>query len=116
MSQTPWLLTLACATLAHVAAYAESTPTLYQQNRPTPAPTAVPTSGFKVLSVETGSVYEKLGLKVGDVLTELNGQRITTGRAFRKSWAALKDQKNLELQLVRDGKPLTLHFNVDAAK
>ena len=75
---------------------------------------AVATDGFfsttlaavKVASVQVGSPSEKAGLKVGDLIIEMNGKLIkgANGLAMKKSLGAVKSGEHVVLKVQRAGK------------
>ena len=61
-------------------------------------------NGYKLFQIVPGSIYDKLGLQNGDVITGLNGTAINDpGKAF-EMLSELKTSNHLELQVKKDGK------------
>ncbi len=68
-------------------------------------------AGYKLIQIVPGSVYEKLGLKNGDVLSGVNGEPITDpARAF-ELLSQLKTASQLELTVKRDGQTSNKSYN-----
>ena len=77
---------------------------------------AVATKGFlsstlaevKVASIQPGSPSEKAGLKVGDLIIELNGKPIagSSGPAMKSTLVGIKPGQVLKLKVQRPGKGL----------
>lgn len=68
-------------------------------------------AGYKLIQIVPGSVYEKLGLKNGDVLAGVNGEAITDpSRAF-ELLNQLKTASQLELTVKRDGRTSNMSYN-----
>lgn len=68
-------------------------------------------AGYKLIQIVPGSVYEKLGLKDGDVLSGVNGEPITDpARAF-ELLSQLKTANQLELTVKRDGRASNMSYN-----
>lgn len=67
-------------------------------------------SGFKILKVEKGSVYEKIGLKDGDVIKRYNDKAITNTDEAMEMYNALKDDPKPVLQIERNGKIQEMHY------
>jgi serine protease Do len=65
-------------------------------------------AGVVVAQVEENSPAENAGLKVTDVILEINGKKVTSYDAFRNEVAMLKPGSRIELRVLRDGKPLDL--------
>lgn len=59
--------------------------------------------GFKIISIEKGSLYEKLGLQKGDILQSLGGQPIQSSQDFEKLANYLEPGQTHELLLIRNG-------------
>jgi serine protease Do len=60
--------------------------------------------GVVVAHIESGSPAEKAGLKIHDVILELNGKKVETYVAFRNEVAAMKPGTRVRLTVSRDGK------------
>lgn len=60
--------------------------------------------GILVAEVTKGSPAEKGGLKSGDIILELNGDKITNINSFRHSIASLTPGKMVNFLILRDGK------------
>ncbi len=66
-------------------------------------------NGYKLFQIVPGSIYDKLGLQNGDVITGLNGQTINDpGKAF-EMFSELKTSNHLELQVKKEGKPASTY-------
>lgn len=66
------------------------------------------TEGVLVGEVIEGTPAKKAGLQVGDVITEFNGRKITDVDHFRSMVASFSPGERVKIQLVRDGKRLTV--------
>ena len=62
------------------------------------------TSGALVNSVEQGGAASRAGLKQGDVITAVNGEKIPDGNALRNRIAGTKPGSTVDLEIVRNGK------------
>jgi serine protease Do len=69
--------------------------------------------GVLVTEVEEKAPGAKAGLKEGDVITALNGQPVHDGQELRKEIASLAPGKEVEVAIVRDGKPETLKATIE---
>jgi S1-C subfamily serine protease len=63
--------------------------------------------GALVSGVEPGSPADKAGLRQGDVLVGLNGQRVTDANALRNQIASTRPESSVSLELLRGGKTET---------
>lgn len=61
-------------------------------------------SGFTLSRVREGSMYDKLGLRNGDTLTEINGIKLKNAREAIRLLQSLKANRELEIAVLRDGK------------
>jgi serine protease Do len=69
-------------------------------------------SGAVVSQVMPDSPAGRAGLKSGDVLRELNGKQIIDGRALQVAVSETAPGTAIDLGILRDGKPETLHVTV----
>lgn len=59
--------------------------------------------GLKILSLEKGGIYEKLGLKQGDVIRAINGKPMNNQKDVLEVTSRMKTTDKIEIELVRDG-------------
>jgi type II secretion system protein C len=69
-------------------------------------------NGYKVVSVDNGSLAQKLGIMPGDVLQELNGYQLKTAEDTKKAHDALKNRSKFEVKVLRRGKMETLRYEI----
>jgi S1-C subfamily serine protease len=69
-----------------------------------------------VREVNPGSAAEKAGVKAGDVITSLNGERIHGVAELRSKLAAAGDGKTAKLGVTRNKSSLTLDVEIPAVK
>jgi serine protease Do len=70
--------------------------------------------GVLVRNVNAGSVAEKAGVKAGDVITKLNGDRIRSLGDLREKLAAKTDDKPAKLSVLRNKSEVTLTVDLPA--
>jgi general secretion pathway protein C len=69
-------------------------------------------AGYKCFQIVPGSIYDKLGMKNGDVLCGLNGESINDpGKAF-EMLNALRTSSHIELCIKRDGKTQNFAYDI----
>jgi general secretion pathway protein C len=68
-------------------------------------------AGYKLFQIVPGSIYQKLGLKDGDVISGFNGQPANDPALAFQQLSDIKNQSHLELQVSRDGKPTTFSYD-----
>lgn len=69
-------------------------------------------SGFKVVSLEKGSIYEKLGLKQGDVIKTINGKPVNNSKDAMELTSLMKAANKIEIELVRDGSTQKMTYQI----
>jgi general secretion pathway protein C len=73
---------------------------------------AAPSGGVQVMEAASGSLAEKLGLQPGDVLRQINGQYVSTLADLSRIYQQLQQASQIQLELVRSGKPMQLRYTV----
>ncbi|MFB3892582.1 MAG: DegQ family serine endoprotease [Phycisphaerae bacterium] len=72
------------------------------------------THGALVAGVAPGSPAEKAGLKVGDFITAVNGQKVDNVNELRNDVAALVPGKSVQVDYYRDGKKAAASVMIEA--
>lgn len=67
--------------------------------------------GFQLGQITPGSVIEKLGLKNGDVITEVNGEKLDSLATVMRLAGQVQNMGQAKMLVLRAGKPLTFVFN-----
>lgn len=90
-------------------------PELLQQARAVPIflPGTNEIDGFKLLDIQPGSIYEDLGLKMGDTIKEVNGQKVTSPAKAMELYNQLRNESNFNFVISRDGRDQTMTYRVD---
>ena len=70
-------------------------------------------SGVIVSNVRSGSGADKAGVKRGDIITAINGERIDDGNVLRNKVASTPPGTEIKLTVLRDGSPITLTATLD---
>ncbi|MBJ6762933.1 hypothetical protein JGU66_19385 [Myxococcaceae bacterium JPH2] len=68
--------------------------------------------GLKLWGVRPESLYARLGLQSGDVLSRLNGTALTNPDTVRDACTRLRDVQTIELELLRHGARRTHIYRV----
>src|SRR6185437_10484350 len=74
------------------------------------------TEGVLINSVEAGGPADKAGVKVGDVIMNLNGQAIEDANSFRNKIASSSPGTDVTLDLLREGKSVQVRAKLDELK
>ncbi len=69
-------------------------------------------NGFRIMDIQPGSIYERLGLKQGDVIKSVNGEKVDSPQKAMELYNALKSSNNIRLGLERNGKDDDFNFNI----
>ena len=69
--------------------------------------------GFVVQKLKKGSLYEKLGLRRGDIIQDIDGQQINTAQDAMAHYQKLNGQGHVTVGVQRNGRPLTLQFHLE---
>jgi S1-C subfamily serine protease len=70
------------------------------------------TRGLKIKSVPTNTIYQRVGLKRGDVVTKINDRFVRSTQDLELLEDAISKPGNYVVELLRDGKTVTLTYTV----
>lgn len=70
------------------------------------------TNGFVVKMIQPRSFLGQLGLKVGDVVTQVNGVELNSPEKALQVFQQLREARRLSVNLLRGDKPLSLQYEV----
>ncbi len=68
--------------------------------------------GFKVSFVRKGTVFESLGLRIGDVIQKINNQEIKNNAQAFKAYQQFKNAKALKLNILRGNSKMELEYEI----
>jgi len=66
--------------------------------------------GFQVQQIQAGGLYEKLGLRAGDVIKVVNGQPINSAEDAMRLYQQMSNIDAVQLEITRDGKSEHLYY------
>jgi serine protease Do len=69
--------------------------------------------GVLVRSVREGTPAARAGLKAGDVITKVNGNRVRTLEEFRERLREKREQKTVALSIIRKGSEMSLNVEIE---
>jgi len=69
-------------------------------------------NGFKVSFVRKGTVFEALGLKVGDIIQGVNNKELKNNAQAFSAYQELKNAKALKLSILRSKTPMELEYEI----
>ncbi len=68
--------------------------------------------GFKILTIKPGSVYESLGVQVGDVITGVNGEPMNSVAKAQELFVSLRTQDKIAITMNRNGQDVTQTYSI----
>lgn len=68
--------------------------------------------GFRISEVKPQGIFGTIGMKNGDVLLRMNDFPIDSPEKAIQSFASLKGQSRIRLDLIRDGQPTTFNYDI----
>lgn len=68
--------------------------------------------GFRFVSINPGSIFEKLGFKNMDVIRSVNGEAVNSPTRAMEFYNALKSANNIQLGVERNGREETFTYSV----
>ncbi len=86
---------------------------LLQTARMIPQIKAGKTVGFKLVELEKGSLLEKIGLRVGDLVVEINQVKLNSPEKALQIFQQVREANNITLSLMRNGKPKTFEYSFE---
>jgi serine protease DegQ len=69
-------------------------------------------NGVVVTQVQPGSSADKAGVKLGDVITTINGQPVTSNSGLSSTIGVMRVGSQVSIGLMRDGKPMTVNATI----
>ena len=72
--------------------------------------------GALVSGVEAGSAASRAGLRQGDVVVAVDGEKVADNNALRNRIASTKPGSKVALEVIRDGSTQTVHATLDSIK
>jgi general secretion pathway protein C len=69
-------------------------------------------NGFKLFSIKPNSLYQKIGIKNGDVVQRINGYEMNSPDKALEIYTKLKDASTITVDLQRRGRSKTLTYNI----
>lgn len=68
--------------------------------------------GFRASEVKPQGIFGTIGIRNGDVLLRMNDFPIDSPEKAIQSFASLKGQSRIKLDLIRDGQPTTFNYDI----
>lgn len=95
-----------------IASATEDMNKLLTQARLVPNFTGGVADGFRIFSIVPSSIFDKVGLRNGDILYGINGSELKDPEKAFQVYQMLKDNDRFVIDLVRAGQKMTLNYEV----
>lgn len=69
--------------------------------------------GMRLFAIRSGSLYEKLGLKNGDILMAVNSNSLSDPTQALKIFEQLKSERSIQLKVERSGEEKQLQYSIN---
>jgi type II secretion system protein C len=79
---------------------------------PIPDPATSKLGGFRVDNVPAGSLIEEVGIKNGDVIYSVQGQKLQTVQDAWSMFGKVQNQSRVEVVLMRNNEPVTIKYEI----
>jgi len=86
---------------------------LFTQMRAVPNMQNGKSNGFALSEIQQGSLFDKIGLQNGDVVSAVGGEAISDPTRAIEMLKGLRDQRNVSIQIIRHGRPLTITYDME---
>lgn len=68
--------------------------------------------GFRLFAIRQDSLFDKIGLKNGDIIGRINGQDMTDPAKAISLFQELRNERQITVELTRNKEPLTLSYSL----
>ena len=69
-------------------------------------------NGAKILNVEQGSAAQKAGLKTGDIITQINGEKIKDANDVRSQVMQSENKNDYKIKVKRENKDMNFEVHI----
>jgi general secretion pathway protein C len=69
-------------------------------------------NGFKLFSIQPGSLYSSIGVENGDVIQRINGYEINSPEKALELYQKLRESSHVTIELERNGQPVRKEYNI----
>ncbi len=69
-------------------------------------------AGFKIIAIAPGSLFDKMKLTNGDVISEVNGVSLRDASQGFKLYQSLQEEREITVNIIRSGEPMTRKVRV----
>jgi general secretion pathway protein C len=68
--------------------------------------------GFRLFAIRRGSLFDRIGLKNGDIIRSINGNEMTDPSKAMGLLSQLRDSNNLDVEITRNQQPQKLTYSI----
>jgi general secretion pathway protein C len=68
--------------------------------------------GFKIVEIQPGSIFDRIGIRIGDTILSVNGEPITSPQKAMDLFKELRTANELKLGLDRNGSDKTINYQI----
>ena len=68
--------------------------------------------GMRLFAIRSGSMYEKLGLKNGDIVLAVNDNSLSDPAQALKLFEQLKSERSIDVKLERNSSTMSMHYTI----
>jgi len=90
----------------------ENLPMLLTQARAVPYFEQGKAVGLRLFAIKSDSLFEKVGLRNGDILKTINGENLGDFSKALTLFERLKRERSIKLELVRNRQPITYNYQI----
>ena len=69
-------------------------------------------NGFKLFSIQPGSLYASIGIENGDVIQRVNGYELNSPEKALELYQKLKESGHVTIELERGGQVVRKEYNI----
>ena len=70
-------------------------------------------AGLMLSSIQRGSIFRRMGLRSGDVITGVNGNSLVSVDDALKLYENMKSSSNMSIEIKRRGRNRTIDYNIE---
>lgn len=85
---------------------------LFTQMRAVPHFEGGKSIGFRLFAIKQGSLFDKIGLRNGDIIQDINGRDLSDAGAALQMFQELRNERQLTVKIVRNKEPKTLSYSI----
>ena len=70
-------------------------------------------AGLMLSSIQRNSIFRRMGLRSGDVITGVNGNSLVSVDDALKIYGNMKSSSNMSIEIKRRGRNRTIDYNIE---